>query len=296
VSVVSGKIIFCEGKQSSLDFRLLNRVVENILTNKPTIVPAGSKFTFSVFVQGYFSREGATNQQYIIFRDRDFDAKPTANIELIPLNSMLLTHRACVENYLINADLIHNYWHTKYLEKQENPISKWGHGDSPGIEAISAWIEEAARSLRDYQTVRWALADLLQSSTTRTLKKKLIGVAKNAVVFAYANLKSEGQNFVIITDEMMSQGYLLNNIKLLYRYAQIHVKLQNLIICHQYFQNKLSVPLNLAIKDLQNLGINKAILLKLIFLGFLTTDLIQQINDNSLLCLSSPSYLGMKND
>jgi hypothetical protein len=58
----------------------------------------------------------------------------------------------------------------------------------------------------------------------------------------------------------------------------------------------LSVPLNLAIKDLQNLGINKAILLKLIFLGFLTTDLIQQINDNSLLCLSSPSYLGMKND
>jgi hypothetical protein len=80
---------------------------------------------------------------------------------------MLLTHRACVENYLINADLIHNYWHTKYLEKQENPISKWGHGDSPGIEAISAWIEEAARSLQDYQTVRWALADLLQSSTTR---------------------------------------------------------------------------------------------------------------------------------
>ncbi|AUB43562.1 hypothetical protein COO91_09743 (plasmid) [Nostoc flagelliforme CCNUN1] len=167
MSVVSGKIIFCEGKQTSLDFRLLNRVVENLLTNKPTIVPSGSKFTFSIFVQGYFSRDGATNQQYIIFRDRDFDAKPTANIALIPLNSMLLTHRACVENYLFNADLIHNYWQTKYIEKQDNPTSKWGHGNSPGVEAISAWIEAAARSLQDYQTVRWALADLLQSSATR---------------------------------------------------------------------------------------------------------------------------------
>ncbi|MEH2316420.1 hypothetical protein [Nostoc sp.] len=103
MSVVSGKIIFCEGKQTSLDFRLLNRVVENLLTNKPTIVPSGSKFTFSIFVQGYFSREEVTNQQYIIFRDRDFDVKPTANIALIPLNSMLLTYRACVENYLFNS-------------------------------------------------------------------------------------------------------------------------------------------------------------------------------------------------
>jgi hypothetical protein len=151
--------------------------------------------------------------------------------------------------------------------------------------------------------VRWYTPDFL---VQRKSKQQIVEIKpscwnddeKNVRKFSViaANLRSEGQNFVIITDEMMSQGYLLNNIKLLYRYAQIHVKLQNLIICHQYFQNKLSVPLNLAIKDLQNLGINKAILLKLIFLGFLTTDLIQQINDNSLLCLSSPSYLGMKND
>ena len=167
MSVVRGKVIFCESKLTSLDFRLLNRVVENLLTNKPTIVPAGGKFTFSVFVQGYFSRDSATNQQYIIFRDRDFDAKPTADIRLLRLNSMLLTHPACVESYLFNADLIHNYWVTKYTEKLSNPTSRWGHGNSPGIEVISAWIEEAARSIQDYQSVRWALADLLQSSTTR---------------------------------------------------------------------------------------------------------------------------------
>jgi hypothetical protein len=167
VSVVSGKVIFCEGKLTSLDFRLLNRIVENLLTNKPTIVPSGGKFTFSVFVQGYFSRDSARNQQYIIFRDRDFDAKPTTDIKLLRLNSMLLTHRGCVENYLLNADLIHNYWNTKYIEKFNNPTSRWGHGDSPGVEIISAWIEDAARSIQDYQSVRWALADLLQLSATR---------------------------------------------------------------------------------------------------------------------------------
>ena len=80
---------------------------------------------------------------------------------------MLLTHRACVKNYLFNADLIHNYWNTKYTEKLDNPSSKWGHKGSPGIEVISAWIEEAARSIQAYQSIRWALADLLQSSTTR---------------------------------------------------------------------------------------------------------------------------------
>jgi len=171
VTVVSSEIIiFCEGKQTSLDYKLLNQVVENVI-KKTTIVPVGSKFTFSPFIQGYFSQQsnksGDINQKYIMFRDRDFDAKPTTDISLIPFQSMLLTHRACVENYLLNDELIHNYWHIKYMEKQENPSSTWRYGDSPGIEAISAWIREAAISLQDYQTVRWALADLLQSSTTR---------------------------------------------------------------------------------------------------------------------------------
>lgn len=50
-------------------------------------------------------------------------------------------------------------------------MSVGGHGNSPQIEAISAWIEEAAMSLQDYQAVRWALADLLLSSATRTQLK-----------------------------------------------------------------------------------------------------------------------------
>jgi hypothetical protein len=45
-------------------------------------------------------------KKYIVFRDRDFDKKPTDNVELVKLGSMLLTHRACVENYLLNPDFL----------------------------------------------------------------------------------------------------------------------------------------------------------------------------------------------
>ncbi len=170
MSVVSSrKIVFCEGKQASLDSQLLNKIFENLSAQKPTIVAAGSKFTFSVFTQGYFYPDEISRQKYIVFRDRDFDIKPTPNIKLLELNNArgrtfaFLTHRACVENYLIDADLIHRYWAAKHQEKQENPSSKWGHQDSPGIENINAWIENSARQLQDYQAVRWALADLLQT-------------------------------------------------------------------------------------------------------------------------------------
>lgn len=178
MSTISGsKIIFCEGKQSSLDPRVLNRVVENLTGDKPTIVPAGSKFTFSIFAQGYFFPDEVVGQRYIVFRDRDFDAQPTSNIQLLQLGtrlgagSIFLTHRACIENYLLNTDLIHIYWMEKYAEKLANPSSRWSHGDSPGVNVISNWIETSAKQLQEYQSVRWALSDLLRMSATRSQLK-----------------------------------------------------------------------------------------------------------------------------
>ncbi len=162
--VSSGKFIFCEGKKNSLDYQLLNQIVTNIVT----IAPSGGKFSFSTFIDGYFSSTNIDNKKYLVFRDRDFDAEPTSDIQLIQLRrNIWLTHRACIENYLLNADLIHSYWQEKYQEKQNNPTSKWGHGNSPGIEIISEWIESAARNLKEYQTVRWSLANLLLDSATR---------------------------------------------------------------------------------------------------------------------------------
>ncbi len=173
MSVVSSKIIFCEGKQRSLDAQLLERVLETLPAERPTIVPCGSKFSFSLFAQGYFSRQEIGSQKYLVFRDRDFDAKPSEEVRLIQLDSqsVWLTHRACIENYFLDPDLIHDYWREKYIEKQENPISKWAHKDSPGINRIAQWIETAAKSLQDYQAVRWALGELLVSSSRRTQLK-----------------------------------------------------------------------------------------------------------------------------
>ncbi|MBD2485552.1 DUF4435 domain-containing protein [Planktothrix sp. FACHB-1365] len=171
MSVVSGgKIIFCEGKATSLDYQLLNKVVDGISGEKCTIIPAGSKFSFSSFAEGYFSRNQAVNQKYIVFRDRDFDVQPTPNCQLLQLGnrSINLTYRACVENYLLDPNLIHTYWVEKYKEKQENPkLSKWGHRDSPGIDLISEWIESSAKNLQAYEAVRWALGDLVNMSAAR---------------------------------------------------------------------------------------------------------------------------------
>jgi hypothetical protein len=178
VSVVSGgKTIFCEGKQTSLDYQLLSRLVEGMPGDKCTIVPAGSKFTFSIFAQGYFFPDEVENQRFIIFRDRDFDVKPAPNIQLLQIerklgnNAVILTYRACVENYLLDTNLIHNYWVAKHIEKLANPTSKWAHGDSPGIETIAAWVETSARNLQSYQAARWALGDLLSMSAARVQLK-----------------------------------------------------------------------------------------------------------------------------
>lgn len=172
MSVVSNsKVIFCEGKQKSLDAKLLERVLETMPVERPTIVPSGGKFTFSVFAQGYFFPDETVNQRYIVFRDRDFDTEPTTNIQLLQWQRQFLTHRTCVENYLLDVDLIHSYWVEEYTNKLNNPSSKWGHGNSPGIEAILAWIEASARSIQQYQAVRWALANLLQISAERSQLK-----------------------------------------------------------------------------------------------------------------------------
>jgi hypothetical protein len=167
VSVVSGKFIFCEGKEKSYDRALINRILDGI--PGVTIVPSGGKFNFSGFIDGYFnSPSNISHQNYIIFRDRDFDQEPSSNIALIRLGKYYLTHRACVENYFLDGDLINSYWQEKYQEQQDNPSSKWGHGNSPGIKVISEWIESAARNLAAYQAVRWSLGNLSQNAAGRS--------------------------------------------------------------------------------------------------------------------------------
>jgi hypothetical protein len=81
VGVTTGsKIIFCEGKKASLDYLLLNRLL-NKVNESNVIVPAGGKFSFPTFAQGYFYPDEVKTQQYIIFRDRDFDGVHSKNLD-----------------------------------------------------------------------------------------------------------------------------------------------------------------------------------------------------------------------
>ncbi len=104
--------------------------------------------------------------------------------------------------------------------------------------------------------------------------------------------QSQGWEFVVITDEMIRKEPLLSNVKLLYRYAQIPLTLQNLIVCHQYFTNQPPIPLLTAQKHLEPQGISPAMLLKLIFLGFLETDCQNQLIAQSQISLSSRDISG----
>jgi hypothetical protein len=184
---ISKYVIFCEGDRNSLDQLLLRQILQQYpVNNRPEIVPAGGKFTFTQFAQGYFlgknqkqseqkylgKNKKQSEQKYLVFRDRDFDAIPESDPKLIQFSKRIyLTHRACIENYLLDAELIHSYWQEQYAQKQENPTSKWGHGDSPGVEEIATWIAESAGSLIDYQAVRWALGDLLRNTEARSQLK-----------------------------------------------------------------------------------------------------------------------------
>ena len=69
-----------------------------------------------------------------------------------------MSHRAAVENYLIDVALIDKYWN-----EQSNIGPTWKHGPSPGLEELSRWMNEAARKLVVYQAARWALASLKPS-------------------------------------------------------------------------------------------------------------------------------------
>jgi len=182
MSVISGKTIFCEGKESrfcegkesSLDYRLLKeKIVYGISGNRPAIVSVGGKFNLRPFADGYFSGRKEKKQQYVVFRDRDFDIQPTNDIKLLRPDErkpVFLTHRTCIENYLLEPDLIDYCWRAKHKEKTENPSFKWSHKDSPGIDEIAKWLEVSAKSLKDYQAVRWALGEFSKTAAQKQIK------------------------------------------------------------------------------------------------------------------------------
>jgi len=151
----ASKIVFCGGKPHGLDYLLLTQALP---LGEVRIRPVGGKFGLLAYIQGYLATYPlGTQPTCIAFRDRDFDAEPPQTPELIPLREgrpLWMSHRAAIENYLIDADLLRQYW----TERQDTP--RWAHGPALTKDEIERRIQESARDLADYQAVRWALARL----------------------------------------------------------------------------------------------------------------------------------------
>ncbi|MFQ5491525.1 MAG: hypothetical protein ACE5GE_12455 [Phycisphaerae bacterium] len=150
-------LVFCEGRPSSMDAQLLNRMIP---TSSTLVVPVGGKRGMRAFIEGRLSVHSKL-PSYIGFRDRDFDSEPPDQDILIKPEAksadskpIYLSRLACVESYFLEAGLLHTYW----AKHQDSP--KWQHGGVPEEESIASWVEQAARKIAPYQAVRWALASL----------------------------------------------------------------------------------------------------------------------------------------
>ncbi|MBF0296529.1 MAG: hypothetical protein HQL96_15175 [Magnetococcales bacterium] len=147
--------LFCEGQPDSLDFALLNRLA---LPAGVMLIPLRGKGSAERFIEGYFAGygDGRPRPPHLLFRDRDFDFRPSERIELLKPNAnkpIYLSYRSCIENYLLDATLLDEFWQYGF-DKQ------WQFGPSPGNEELEKWILEAARAITEYQATRWALSSL----------------------------------------------------------------------------------------------------------------------------------------
>ena len=141
--------IYCEGKRGSHDYDILEKVLGDLRPNieiKPIGGKMGSKAIMS-YVEGS-TLSAAKADDYLMFRDRDFDKPVPEKEELIKDGHVLFSYRTTIENYLLDYQLIFNYI----------------NGKNPGFFASFFdglyLMNEAAYDIKDYQAVRHALGAL----------------------------------------------------------------------------------------------------------------------------------------
>lgn len=148
------KVVFCEGRPGSLDDLLLGHILP---LGRTLVEPVGGKRGMRSFMEGYLGGYSGRYPEHLGFRDRDFDIEPSEDPQLIRLpggQPIWLTHRAAIENYLIDASLVRQYW----VEHENTP--NWAYGPALSTQEIQEHIHQSAYELVDYQAVRWALAGL----------------------------------------------------------------------------------------------------------------------------------------
>lgn len=148
-----GRVLFCEGKEDGLDQLVLSRLLEGAAGW--TVVPTFSKSGYGSFAKGYLRSKDPASWSGVL--DRDFDLRPPDAPQLLsdPRDrSVWRLHRAEIENYLLDPDLIAAYWR----EGEAGGKPEFRRAESPA--QIRARIEAAARALVSYEATRWALATL----------------------------------------------------------------------------------------------------------------------------------------
>lgn len=92
--------------------------------------------------------------------------------------------------------------------------------------------------------------------------------------------------FVVLTEKTIRVQPRLDNIKLLHRYARVALSWHNYIDCSEYFRSVETSSLLEAEKNLKAKGVTRNYLLRLLWSGFLSTDLMKPITPLSLIQLS----------
>jgi hypothetical protein len=131
---------------------------------------------------------------------------------------------------------------------------------------------------------------------TRTQKIQVVEVKPVQQALSEKNLRlfrhiapivdANKMEFVVVTEQMIRVQPKLNNIKLLYKYARVPLSLSNYLDCLKYFQNRVGTSIQDAMQDLTAKGVSKNILLRLLWSGFLVTDLMKPITSASLIQMS----------
>lgn len=194
--------VYCEGKQGGLDALLMNALLKPtpLDAHRVEIEPIGGKESWSKFFDVY-----AQDNDFVAIGDRDcdkspqFDADGSAKLQQRRTRSQreYLTGLPCIENYFLDARLLH-----AYIEQ------KPGVKDVPTVDELEANLRVVADELKFYMAVRWGLAEL--RNTVRELNrlediKAASVVEADCIDLAYKKIEVWNQHYLAHAQSVSTQ-------------------------------------------------------------------------------------------
>lgn len=149
--------IYCEGKRGSHDNDILEKVLGDFRPNVE-IKPIGGKRGCKA-IMSYIEGQGLTASkanEYLMFRDRDFDQPVPAKEELTMDGHVCFSYRTTIENYLLDSLTMFEY------DKEK------GTGIFASVSDAERLLTDAACDIKSYQAVRHALGALRNGASFNT--------------------------------------------------------------------------------------------------------------------------------